>query len=119
MVKFLLHESLVLLKTLNLFQVPNIRRSYLYNDTNPEVKAPIRVPRSAHVDNALDEVSITELVVPLQMETGLLPVSRRGAGAGGELDRQMAVTELHIEVGRQALEINIKIKSIETSSIVP
>ena len=82
----------------------NLITSYPDNDANPQIKIPALISR--HIDNSQDIIFITELVVSSQVEAGLFPVSRSVAWASGELDWEMAVAELNIKIGRQALNIH-------------
>ena len=76
---------------------------YLNNEANLKFQAPqvFFVPKKT--EDALNLFALAELVVLLQQECCLLPVSYWSSGTRGELHLLVAVVELHVKVGTETL----------------
>ena len=91
--------------------------SNLDHEANPDIEGPgiFLVPKQAK--NALHLNPSTELVVLLQQEGSLKPVSDGSCGTCGESHRLMAVVELHIKVGTESLVMIDCVKTKQFSNL--
>ena len=79
--------------------------SNLNNKANPDIQGPqvFFVPKQT--EDAFHSIALAKLVVLLQQEGCLEPVSVWRGRASGELHLLVAVVELHVKVGTESLVI--------------